>query len=231
MTIQHTKPIQHAKPMHHTTPTKKPDTIFNLPNNLTIARIMMIPLFVAIAYWPPALGVGGVAITDNAIARLGMLDYSDSVLRHVLLTLVFILAAITDWLDGYLARKLQLTSAFGRFLDPVADKLMVAAALIVLVQWHSNIVMAIAAIVIISREIAVSALREWMAELGARTSVAVSYVGKLKTAFQMIAISVLLLNWQCLELLGYGLMLVAVVLTLWSMLLYLKAAWPYLKHP
>lgn len=107
---------------------------------------------------------------------------------------------------------------------------MVAAALIVLVQWHPNIVMAISAIVIISREIAVSALREWMAELGNRTSVAVSYVGKLKTTFQMIAIIVLLLNWESLETLGYALMVVAVILTLWSMMIYLRAAWPYLKQ-
>lgn len=205
-------------------------SIFTLPNNLTIARIVMIPLFVAIAYMPPALGIGVPAIPDNAIARLGMLEYSDNMLRHFLLTFVFILAAVTDWLDGYLARKLNQSSAFGRFLDPVADKLMVAAALIVLVQWHPNIVMAISAIVIISREIAVSALREWMAELGNRTSVAVSYVGKLKTTFQMIAIIVLLLNWESLETLGYALMVVAVILTLWSMMIYLRAAWPYLKQ-
>ncbi len=209
----------------------KQTTIFTLPNNLTILRIVMIPLFVAIAYWPPALGIGVAPIPDNAIARLGMMEYSDSMLRHFLLTFVFILAAITDWLDGYLARKMNLSSAFGRFLDPVADKLMVAAALIILVQWHPNIVMATCAIVIISREIAVSALREWMAELGNRTSVAVSYVGKLKTTFQMIAITVLLLNWQSLEMLGYVLMSVAVILTLWSMMIYLKAAWPYLKQP
>ena len=205
-------------------------SIFTLPNNLTIARIVMIPLFVAIAYIPPALGIGVPAIPDNAIARLGMLEYSDNMLRHFLLTFVFILAAVPDWLDGYLARKLNQSSAFGRFLDPVADKLMVAAALIVLVQWHPNIVMAISAIVIISREIAVSALREWMAELGNRTSVAVSYVGKLKTTFQMIAIIVLLLNWESLETLGYALMVVAVILTLWSMMIYLRAAWPYLKQ-
>ena len=205
-------------------------SIFTLPNNLTIARIVMIPLFVAIAYIPPALGIGVPAIPDNAIARLGMLEYSDNMLRHFLLTFVFILAALTDWLDGYLARKLNQSSAFGRFLDPVADKLMVAAALIVLVQWHPNIVMAISAIVIISREIAVSALREWMAELGNRTSVAVSYVGKLKTTFQMIAIIVLLLNWESLETLGYALMVVAVILTLLSMIIYIRAALPYLKQ-
>lgn len=208
-----------------------PSTIFTLPNNLTIARIVMIPLFVAIAYWPPALGIGVPAIPDNVIARLGMLEYSNSIFRHFLLAFVFVLAALTDWLDGYLARKMNMTSAFGRFLDPVADKLMVAAALIVLVQWHPNIVMATSAIVIISREIAVSALREWMAELGARTSVAVSYVGKLKTAFQMIAITVLLLNLQSLETIGYVLMVIAVILTLWSMMIYLRAAWPYLKKP
>lgn len=205
-------------------------SIFNLPNNLTIARIIMIPVFVLIAYWPPALGVGVPAIQDNAIARIGMYEFSNSLLRHVLLTSVFVLAAITDWLDGYFARKMGISSAFGQFLDPVADKLMVAAALIILVQWHANVIMAIAAIVIISREIAVSALREWMAELGNRTSVAVSYVGKLKTTFQMIAIIVLLLNWQSLETLGYVLMVAAVILTLWSMLIYLKAAWPYLKQ-
>lgn len=207
-------------------------SIFNLPNNLTIARIVMIPIFVAIAYWPPALGIGVPAISDNALANIGMnMDsFSNSMLRHFLLTFVFVLAAVTDWLDGYFARKMNITSAFGRFLDPVADKLMVAAALIILVQWHPNIFMAIAAIVIISREIAVSALREWMAELGNRTSVAVSYVGKLKTTFQMVAITVLLLNWQSLEIVGYVLMLAAVILTLWSMMIYMKAAWPYLKQ-
>lgn len=205
-------------------------TIFTLPNNLTIARIVMIPLFVTIAYYPPALGVGTAPLPDNVIARIGMMQYSDSLLRHFLLTFVFVLAAVTDWLDGYLARKMNLSSAFGQFLDPVADKLMVAAALIVLVQWHPNIVMATCAIVIISREIAVSALREWMAELGKRTSVAVSYVGKMKTAVQMIAITVLLLNWQSLEMIGYVLMSAAMILTLWSMMIYLKAAWPYLKQ-
>lgn len=203
-------------------------SIFNLPNNLTMARVAMIPLFVAIAYWPPALGRNQLAISDNALANIGMYQFSDSLWRHFLLTFVFVLAAITDWLDGYFARKLNLDSAFGRFLDPVADKLMVAAALVILVQWHPDIIMAISAIVIISREIAVSALREWMAELGKRTSVAVSYVGKLKTAVQMTAITVLLLNWQSLEVLGYALMIGAVGLTLWSMVIYLKAAWPYL---
>lgn len=191
-------------------------TILNLPNILTLARIALIPVFLAVAYWPPALEVNG---------------HQGSVLRHLILTSIFVLAAVTDWLDGYLARKLNQSSAFGRFLDPVADKLMVAAALIVLVQWQPTIAMAFAAIVIISREITVSALREWMAELGARTTVAVSTVGKYKTAFQMIAITVFLLNYQPLEWIAYGLLYMAVLLTLWSMFIYLKAAWPYLKQP
>lgn len=190
--------------------------ILNIPNILTIARIVLIPVFLLIAYWPPALEING---------------HEGTMFRHGLLTGIFILAAITDWFDGYLARALNQSSAFGRFLDPVADKLMVAAALIVLVQWQPTIIMAFAAIVIISREITVSALREWMAELGARTNVAVSTVGKYKTAFQMIAITVFLLNWQPLEWIAYTLLYTAVILTLWSMFIYLKAAWPYLKQP
>lgn len=190
--------------------------ILNIPNILTLARIALIPVFLVVAYWPPALGVGG---------------YSGGMTRHIILTAIFVIAAVTDWFDGYLARSLNQTSAFGRFLDPVADKLMVAAALIVLVQWQPTISMAFAAIVIISREITVSALREWMAELGARTNVAVSTVGKYKTAFQMIAISVFLLNWHPLESIAYALLYTAVLLTLWSMFIYLKAAWPYLKQP
>lgn len=190
--------------------------ILNIPNILTLARIALIPVFLAVAYWP---AINGADNQDGSMAR------------HILLTSIFVVAAVTDWFDGYLARTLNQTSAFGRFLDPVADKLMVAAALIVLVQWQPSMSMAFAAIVIISREITVSALREWMAELGARTSVAVSTVGKYKTAFQMIAISVFLLNWQPLEMLGYGLLYTAVILTLWSMFIYLKAAWPYLKQP
>ena len=190
--------------------------ILNIPNILTLARIALIPVFLVIAYWPPAIGIA---------------EHNGGMMRHLVLTAIFVLAAITDWFDGYLARTLNQTSAFGRFLDPVADKLMVAAALIVLVQWQSTISMAFAAIVIISREITVSALREWMAELGARTSVAVSTVGKYKTAFQMIAISVFLLNWKPLEMWAYALLYAAVILTLWSMFIYMKAAWPYLKQP
>ena len=190
--------------------------ILNIPNILTLARIALIPVFLLVAYWPPAIGVN---------------EHTGGMTRHLILTAIFVVAAVTDWFDGYLARTLNQTSAFGRFLDPVADKLMVAAALIVLVQWQPSISMAFAAIVIISREITVSALREWMAELGARTNVAVSTVGKYKTAFQMIAISVFLLNWQPFETLAYLFLYTAVILTLWSMIIYLKAAWPYLKQP
>ena len=214
------------------TPSASTPSIFNLPNNLTIARILMIPLFVAIAYWPPALGIGVPMISDNAIANIGMNmeAFSDSLFRHLLLTFLFILAAITDWLDGYLARKLNQTSAFGRFLDPVADKLMVAASLIILVQWHPSVWMALAAIVIVSREITVSALREWMAELGHRATVAVSYVGKVKTTFQMIAIGTFLFNHEPTLPLAWALLLISVFLTLWSMMIYLKAAWPSLRE-
>ena len=190
--------------------------ILNIPNILTMARIGLIPVFLLIAYWPPAIGIEA---------------HQGGMTRHLILTAIFVLAAVTDWVDGYLARTLNQTSAFGRFLDPVADKLMVAAALIVLVQWQPSMSMAFAAIVIISREITVSALREWMAELGARTNVEVSKVGTYKTAFQMIAISVFLLNWQPLEMWAYALLYTAVILTLWSMFIYLKAAWPYLKQP
>lgn len=190
--------------------------ILNIPNILTLARIALIPVFLLVAYWPPAMGLDA---------------HNPDMTRHIILTTIFVVAAVTDWFDGYLARTLNQTSAFGRFLDPVADKLMVAAALIVLVQWQPSMSMAFAAIVIISREITVSALREWMAELGARTNVAVSTVGKYKTAFQMIAITVFLLNWPPLEMLAYALLYTAVVLTLWSMFIYLKAAWPYLKQP
>ena len=190
--------------------------ILNIPNILTLARIALIPVFLLVAYWPPAMGFDA---------------HNPDMTRHIILTTIFVVAAVTDWFDGYLARTLNQTSAFGRFLDPVADKLMVAAALIVLVQWQPSMSMAFAAIVIISREITVSALREWMAELGARTNVAVSTVGKYKTAFQMIAITVFLLNWPPLEILAYALLYTAVVLTLWSMFIYLKAAWPCLKQP
>ncbi|WP_288130661.1 CDP-diacylglycerol--glycerol-3-phosphate 3-phosphatidyltransferase [Accumulibacter sp.] len=182
----------------------------NIPILLTWLRIILIPLLIAIYYVPEAW-VQGIG-RDRAA------------------TLIFIVAAITDWLDGYLARRWQQTSAFGAFLDPVADKLMVAAALIVLVQLGR--LDAVLAMIIIGREITISALREWMARIGAHKSVAVSMIGKIKTSAQMIAIPMLLyyaplrgvdvFQW------GVWLIYVAAVLTLWSMGYYMRRAWPYL---
>jgi len=165
------------------------------------------------------------------------LDWS---MAHVAATVIFVLAAITDWLDGWLARKLDQSSAFGAFLDPVADKLMVATALVlvatddrVLAEVVNQRAFVIMVAVIIGREIVVSALREWMAEIGRRASVAVSYVGKFKTTAQMVAISLLLYREDFLGLpilrIGEILLVIAAVLTLWSMWIYLRAAWPALK--
>jgi len=173
----------------------------NLPNILTMSRIVMIPVFVVVFYLPMDWSYMGCAA-------------------------IFALAAVTDWLDGYLARKLDQSTPFGAFLDPVADKLMVAVALAVLIEEHAAVLLTIPATVIIGREIVISALREWMAEIGSRASVAVSYIGKIKTSAQMVAI-VGLLAFPPGETLAYvalGLLYVAAVLTLWSMFLYLKAA-------
>ena len=181
---------------------------YNIPNILTLFRIAMIPVFIAIYYVP-----------DATIS----LHY-----KHVFGTFVFWLASITDWLDGYLARKLNQGSAFGAFLDPVADKLMVAAALIILVQLGRAD--AIVAAIIIGREITISALREWMAKIGASKSVAVSMLGKVKTAAQMVAIPLLLYHAPFLgtdsRVLGSWLIWIAALLTLWSMGYYLRMAWP-----
>lgn len=184
----------------------------NLPTLLTWARILMIPLFLSIYYFP-----------DGWITP-PMRNYSGA--------LIFALAAITDWFDGWLARKWNQTSAFGAFLDPVADKLMVAAALILLVQLQR--VDAWLAAIIIGREITISALREWMAELGQRKSVAVNFIGKFKTAAQMVAIVVLLFHQNIIphvnmQTLGTISLFVAALLTLWSMGYYLRVAWPELS--
>ncbi len=143
---------------------------------------------------------------------------------------IFALAGITDWLDGYMARKLDQSTPFGAFLDPVADKLMVAIALVLLVERFGSWWFTIPAMVIIGREIVISALREWMAELGKRTSVAVSYVGKVKTMFQILAILVLLVaaperSGMLLDA-GLVLLYLSAILTLWSMVVYIRAAWP-----
>ncbi|WP_036181219.1 CDP-diacylglycerol--glycerol-3-phosphate 3-phosphatidyltransferase [Marinomonas sp. MED121] len=177
----------------------------NIPNILTSIRIFMIPILVVLYYLP----------WDG---------------RYVTCAAIFAVAAATDWLDGYLARKLNQTSAFGAFFDPVADKLMVSIALVLLVESYANPLMTVAAAVIVGREIVISALREWMAEMGKRASVAVSYVGKLKTTLQMLSIFILLGNepntkWANI---GEFVLILAALLTLWSMYVYLKAAWPHL---
>ena len=178
----------------------------NVPNLLTWLRILTIPLVIGVFYVP---GVWLSSWHQNLIA-----------------TSLFIAAAITDWLDGYLARRLNQTSAFGAFLDPVADKLMIAAALIVLV-WLQR-VDAIIAVVIIGREIAVSAMREWMAKIGQSKSVAVNFLGKIKTISQMIAVPLLLYNERIGVLspqrVGTWLIYLAAILTLVSMFYYLKLA-------
>ncbi|MDE3208337.1 MAG: CDP-diacylglycerol--glycerol-3-phosphate 3-phosphatidyltransferase, partial [Pseudomonadota bacterium] len=171
----------------------------NIPNILTYLRILLVPVFTAVFYLPDTW------LAPHWVNTLG--------------AIAFILAALTDWLDGYLARKLNQMSQFGAFLDPVADKLMVAAALIILVAISR--VGAFIALIIIGREIAISALREWMAQLGKRKSVAVSYIGKIKTASQMIAISLLLYHDRIFGIdaqwFGTLLIYIAALLTLWSM--------------
>ena len=184
----------------------------NIPNLLTWFRIVMIPVFLALFY-----------ISNDTIS----LHH-----KHLASALLFAFAAITDWLDGYLARTLNQTSAFGAFLDPVADKLMVAAALVVLVNL--GYVDAIIAFVIIGREIAISALREWMAQLGNSKNVAVSMLGKIKTTFQMIAILLLLYHEPVLffptHIIGTLLIYIAALLTLGSMIYYLMLAMPQITQ-
>ena len=181
---------------------------WNLPNILTWLRIVAIPLVVILFYLP-------VAWADPAAG------------------LLFAAAAVTDSLDGYFARRMGLTSRLGAFLDPVADKLIVAIALVLLVSRDSNWIVVMMAAVIIGREIAISALREWMAELGQRTKVAVSQIGKYKTILQMIGLSMMLYRQSVLGLpiyeAGIVLSVVAAGLTLFSMIMYLKAAWPTLS--
>ena len=179
----------------------------NIPNILTWLRIAAIPLFVAVLY------IDEPWLTTHQ--------------ANVLSMWIFIAAAVTDWFDGYLARKWNQTSAFGAFLDPVADKLMVAAALIVLVELGRTD--AIVALIIIGREITISALREWMAQIGQSKNVAVSMLGKVKTVAQLVAIPFLLFDGKLFNVLdcrltGKVLIWVAAVLTVWSMFIYLKAA-------
>lgn len=189
---------------------------WNAPNILTLLRIFLIPVFI-VAYflpyrWAPGLAAG-----------------------------LFVAAALTDWLDGYLARRLNQVSPFGAFLDPVADKLMVVTALVLLttdVRLQAQVIdhrlFAGVVVIIIGREIAISALREWMAALGERARVAVSFLGKFKTTGQMIAIPFLIYRENVLGLpilrIGEWLLYIAAAMTLWSMVIYLRAAWPSLMR-
>ncbi len=187
----------------------------NLPTWLTLFRVALLPVMVAVFYLPfPG--------------------------HNITAAIVFVLAAITDWLDGYLARRMNLTSAFGAFLDPVADKLMVAVTLFLLVEsdptsgW-SSILLALTSAVIVGREISISALREWMAEIGMSATVKVALIGKLKTIMQMVALVVLIVQHEkeatALRLyhIGEGLLVIAGILTIWSGVYYLRAAWPILR--
>ena len=181
----------------------------SLPNILTVGRIIAVPLVVVLFYW-----------TSNTWA-------------DPLAALVFIMAAITDWIDGYLARKWGVTTPLGAFLDPVADKLMVATALVLLVAHDPRWFVVVCAMIIIGREIAVSALREWMSHVGARGKVAVSGLGKWKTILQLVGLSLMMYRNDLLGLpiydIGVVLLIIASVLTLWSMVAYLRVAWPDLR--
>lgn len=181
-------------------------TLTSLPNLLTVTRILLIPVFIIIFYLPFPWAHGFAAI-------------------------IFALASFTDWLDGFLARKLKQMSPFGAFLDPVADKLLIASTLLLLVGAKDINYITLPAIVIVGREIVISALREWMAEVGRRASVTVSYIGKIKTAVQMAALLLLVTfdpatSW-C-GVLGFIALYVAAILTIWSMVIYLAIAWPEL---
>ena len=179
---------------------------FNLPTLMTWTRIIAIPFLVWVYQWPVDMPV-----------------------RNLIATFMFIIFALTDWADGYLARRLNQTSAFGAFLDPVADKILVCASLLVLVDLGR--VDVIVALLIIGREIAISSLREWMAQIGANRSVAVHMLGKLKTTMQMVAIPFLLYDGMLFGVIdtalwGFVLIWIAAILTVWSMVYYLKKAWP-----
>ncbi len=182
---------------------------FNLPTNLTLLRIALIPLLAIVFYLP--------------------WEYS-----NIACTVIFFIAGFTDWLDGYLARKMKLETAFGAFLDPVADKLMVAFVLVLIVQAQGSAWLAIASAIIIGREIIIASLREWMAEIGQRATVKVSQLGKWKTMAQMLAIGFLLYREELIglpiNLIGICLLYIAAILTLWTMIIYLSAAYSVLNE-
>jgi CDP-diacylglycerol--glycerol-3-phosphate 3-phosphatidyltransferase/cardiolipin synthase len=179
-----------------------------LPTILTLLRIVLIPVFVIVFYLPFSWA-------------------------YIAAAMVYTLASITDWFDGYLARVLNQESAFGAFLDPVADKLMVVVAIVLLVEANPSPVLAIPSIIIISRELTVSALREWMAELGSRATIKVSFVGKAKTTVQLISLIMMIYHESLFGIpiyqLGLALYYVAAILTLYSMVVYLRAAWPIMS--
>ena len=180
-----------------------------IPTALTLFRIALLPVMVVVFYLP---------FRGANIAA----------------ALVFVAAAVTDWLDGWVARRYDMGSAFGAFLDPVADKLMVAVTLFLLVQENNTALMAVTSAVIVGREISISALREWMAEIGARATVRVATIGKVKTTMQIVAIVVLLYQHDLESLrpfyIGETLLVVAAVLTIWSGMQYVFAAWPILRE-
>ncbi len=186
----------------------KPSMKITLPTALTLFRIGLLPVMVLVFY--------GNFRGSNLVAAA-----------------IFIVAALTDWLDGWIARRYDMTSAFGAFLDPVADKLMVTVTLFLLVQQNPTSVMAVTSAVIVGREISISALREWMAQIGQRARVGVAMIGKVKTTMQIVAIVVLLHQRDFPELryyrIGEGLLIVAAILTIWSGLQYVRAAWPLLR--
>ena len=180
-----------------------------IPTALTLFRILLLPVMV-IVFFAPFRGANVAAAA------------------------IFIAAAITDWLDGWIARRYDMGSAFGAFLDPVADKLMVAVTLFLLVQENPTPLMAVTSAVIVGREISISALREWMAEIGQRTHVRVAWLGKIKTVLQIVAIVVLLYQHDLEGLrlfhVGESLLVLAAVLTIWSAIVYVRAAWPILRE-
>jgi CDP-diacylglycerol--glycerol-3-phosphate 3-phosphatidyltransferase len=181
----------------------------NVPILLTYVRIFLIPAIVIAFYLPVSFG-------------------------HTLAATIFAIASLTDWFDGYLARNLNQTTRFGTFLDPVADKLVITVALVLIVAEIGKAYITIPAAVIIGREIVISSLREWMAEIGKKTGVAVSYVGKIKTTLQMFAVGSLLLYYpsrgNMFLVFGIILLYLAVGMTLWSMYMYIKTAWPDLNQ-
>lgn len=180
-----------------------------LPTAVTLFRIALIPLFVIVFYLP--FGWANVAATS-----------------------IFAIASLSDWVDGYLARSMQQESSFGAFLDPVADKLMVVVIIVLLVEAHPSIYMALPSVVIVAREISISALREWMAQLGSSTTVQVSFIGKAKTVSQMFALGFMIFSEPLIGLpiftIGLAIYYLAAILTIVSMVIYLRAAWPVISH-